>query len=112
MHGHQAGDEALAEVARAIEAEARASDHACRIGGEEFALLLPGADAGSALLVAERIRRRVQEIRAVAPITVSLGVAASDGHDERAALFARADERLYAAKATGRNRAVGVSPAR
>ena len=62
--------------------------------------------------MAERIRRRVERVRAAAPITVSLGVAASVGEDDAETLFAQADGRLYAAKEAGRNRVVGVSPAR
>ena len=59
-HGHQAGDDALVTVARVLAGEARAEDRACRIGGEEFALLLPGADDATAATVAERVRRRIQ----------------------------------------------------
>jgi diguanylate cyclase (GGDEF)-like protein len=91
---------------------ARAEDRACRVGGEEFAVLLPGADEAAAAAVAERIRASVAEARASEPLTVSLGVAATRGEQDAAALFALADERLYAAKQAGRNRVAGVSPAR
>ena len=79
-HGHQAGDDALVTVAEVLAREARAEDRACRIGGEEFALLLPGADDAAAAAVAERVRRAVETADAApAGVTVSLGVAASHG---------------------------------
>ena len=113
QHGHQAGDDALVTVGHVIARAARAEDRACRIGGEEFALLLPGADERAATIVAERLRRDVESrAPAAGPITISLGAAASRGDDGRA-LLAAADERLYAAKAAGRNRVVGeAAPAR
>ncbi len=101
-HGHQAGDDALVAVARVLAREARAEDRACRIGGEEFALLLPGADDAAAATVAERVRRAVERDAA---LTVSLGVASSHSDDARS-LVATADARLYAAKAAGRNRVI------
>ncbi len=106
QHGHQAGDDALVTVARVLAQEARAEDRACRIGGEEFALLLPGADDSTAAAVAERVRRAVESNTApVAGVTVSLGVAASRGDDPRG-LLESADARLYVAKSAGRNRVV------
>jgi diguanylate cyclase (GGDEF)-like protein len=115
-HGHQAGDDVLVAVARVLGEVARAEDRACRVGGEEFAILLPGADETASAAVAERIRAGVASAAAAEPITVSLGVAATRGEHDAAALFAQADGRLYAAKEAGRNRVVGVrsssSPAR
>jgi diguanylate cyclase (GGDEF)-like protein len=112
-HGHLAGDEALADVARVLSETARTEDRACRVGGEEFALLLPGADEASAAEVAERVRRGVEEMAGrFGPVTVSLGVTAWDAgrHGDGAGLRAAADARLYAAKAAGRNRVVGAAP--
>jgi diguanylate cyclase (GGDEF)-like protein len=111
-HGHQAGDDALASVGRVLLAEARAGDRACRIGGEEFAVVLPGADEAAAAAVAERIRRGVEGAPAQERMTVSLGVASMEGEEDAESLVARADARLYAAKAAGRNRVVAVTPAR
>ncbi len=106
-HGHQAGDLALTEVAAVIAATARTEDRACRIGGEEFALLLPGAGESEAVEVAERMRKGVQARRLpFGRVTVSIGVAVSDGSADGRALLAAADERLYAAKEGGRNRVV------
>jgi diguanylate cyclase (GGDEF)-like protein len=112
-HGHLAGDDALAEVARVLSDAARAEDRACRIGGEEFALLLPGADEASAAEVAERVRRSVEDRHGpFGQITVSLGVAAWEARRplDNAGLRAAADARLYAAKAGGRNRVVAATP--
>lgn len=107
QHGHQAGDLALAEVAAVIAAAARAEDRACRIGGEEFALLLPGAGQSDGVGVAERMRRGIHARRLpFGAVTVSIGVAASDGGVDGRALMATADERLDAAKEGGRNRVV------
>ncbi|ACL63509.1 diguanylate cyclase [Anaeromyxobacter dehalogenans 2CP-1] len=109
-HGHAAGDVALAEVARRASAALRAGDLLARIGGEELAAILPGADVAAAAEVAERVRRAVgtepvqaggQAIR----VTVSLGCAELAPDDaDGADLFARADGHLYRAKHAGRDR--------
>jgi diguanylate cyclase (GGDEF)-like protein len=91
----------------------RSSDILARIGGEEFAALLPDTDAQGAVEVAERIRAAVAaleiEADAQTPVrpTVSLGVAERVPGDDVAALLSRADDALYRAKATGRNRVAG-----
>ncbi len=113
-HGHLAGDEALTDVARVLSEAARTEDRACRVGGEEFALLLPGADETSAAEVAERVRQGVQGIAGrFGPVTVSLGVAMWDAerHDDGdgAGLRAAAAARRYAAQAAGRNRVVALA---
>ncbi|MBO0902262.1 PleD family two-component system response regulator [Jiella sonneratiae] len=108
--GHDAGDAVLREFARRLKAETRASDLACRFGGEEFAVLMPGADAATAAGVAERIRLAVSD--AAFPVdgeglavTVSAGVAVAEGPAEGAAgILKRADTALYEAKRAGRNR--------
>lgn len=100
-HGHQAGDALLREAAAAWRAEVRATDTIVRYGGEEFAVLLPDTGALAAAALAERLR-------AVVPggETCSIGVAEWEAGQDGAALVARADAALYAAKATGRNRVV------
>jgi len=107
--GHAAGDACLAAVIPPIAAELRQSDVIGRYGGEEFVVILSGADAASAHPIAERICRRVAEVRvegfgAVIHLTCSIGVAASDtlgvwGQH----LIAHADTAQYAAKRSGRN---------
>jgi len=110
--GHDAGDEALTLIAEACRERQRASDVVGRIGGEEFALLLPETDLAQAVVVAERIRAAVlarpfvMEKFAV-PLTVSIGVAAATlSMSGIGALMKAADRALYDAKAQGRNRVV------
>jgi diguanylate cyclase (GGDEF)-like protein len=111
-HGHAAGDQVLAQVARALETHARATDSVARIGGEEFLLLLPDIQKGDAYGLAERLRRAVEHepvsaARARIAATVSIGVAVVDTCDAGVrAVIARADDALYRAKAAGRNRCV------
>jgi diguanylate cyclase (GGDEF)-like protein/PAS domain S-box-containing protein len=102
--GHPAGDAVLREIARLIEAEARASDLAARYGGEEFVLILPGTDGAGAEAIAERLRRAVADaVWPRRPVTISLGVATLGPGQDGGALIARADEALYESKAAGRN---------
>jgi diguanylate cyclase (GGDEF)-like protein len=109
-HGHAAGDAVLAAVAARAAGALRAGDLLARVGGEEFLALLPGAALAAAAEAAERVRARLAEAPVVAgalslAVTVSLGCAAlEDGDAGGAALVARADARLYAAKRGGRNR--------
>jgi diguanylate cyclase (GGDEF)-like protein len=112
--GHQAGDQALKAIADCIQRSAtRAGDCAARYGGEEFAVLLPGISATEALVVAERIRRRVSALPAdPGSLTVSIGVASMTplvtmNHSE---LVEAADKALYAAKDLGRNQSMIATP--
>ncbi len=111
-HGHPAGDAAIRHVAVAIRSERRETDMAARLGGEEFALLLPGTPLAGAVRTAERIRAwlGVNEVPGLGTVTISAGVACfpEDAEDEEA-LVRVADERLYAAKAGGRNRVCAES---
>jgi diguanylate cyclase (GGDEF)-like protein len=111
-HGHQAGDEVLAEVARRLAGGVRGGDELARWGGDEFVVILPGTDKAGALRAAERLRAAVAAAPVDAagralPVTVSVGWAhwAGDTPDD---LLARADRALYKAKDAGRNT---VSPA-
>lgn len=108
-HGHQAGDEMLCLMARALRDTVRDMDLATRYGGEEFAIVLPGTDLGNGKRAAERIRRAVSEIEftfrgAVLRDTVSVGLAQATEQDDAQSLIHRADDALYAAKEGGRNR--------
>ncbi|HEX7097552.1 MAG TPA: diguanylate cyclase [Acidimicrobiales bacterium] len=108
-HGHQRGDALLRAVAHAISAAVRKDDCVYRYGGEEFSVLLPGADAATAGLVAERVRTAVRAATAGMDgdaITVSVGVAAQSAPIVASKLLAEADAALYAAKGTGRDRVV------
>lgn len=104
--GHARGDAVLKAVARCIKSVAREQDIAVRYGGEEFCLILPGADMDAAAEVAERVHEVVKHERPTGlPLTVSIGVAASeDGHDELFSIIEQADQALYDAKLSGRNR--------
>jgi diguanylate cyclase (GGDEF)-like protein len=116
VHGHNAGDEVLRRVAACGREVVRPGDTFARIGGEEFALLTPGAGAEEALLVAERLRVAVAALDVLPGrgVTVSAGLAAwpVDAVDEDA-LRRAADEALYRAKAAGKNRCelAGEAPA-
>lgn len=115
--GHLAGDACLSAVIAPIQAELRQSDAIGRYGGEEFVVILDGADAAAAEAVADRILRRVADLAVEgfgAPIrlTCSIGVAATGALDERGErLIARADAAVYAAKSFGRNRVQLAAPA-
>ena len=109
-YGHAAGDACLAAIVGPIQAELRQSDVIGRYGGEEFIVVLSGADAAAAELIAERIRLRVSEQRIVGQatpiqLTCSIGVASSHPLGVWGeALIAQADTAVYAAKRLGRNR--------
>ncbi len=114
-YGHQAGDDALRRIARAIQVVARDSDVIARYGGEEFALLAQGLDEQSATALAERIRLAVEQIAipheassCSRVVTVSVGVAHVIPHPSRSAagIVQLADQNLYRAKHEGRNRCV------
>jgi diguanylate cyclase (GGDEF)-like protein len=108
-YGHRAGDQCLRGVVGPIAGELRQGDALGRYGGEEFLILLPGASAADAEVVAERIRRRVADMPVLVSglrigLTVSLGVAAlDDGVTVPDDLIERADGALYRSKADGRN---------
>jgi diguanylate cyclase (GGDEF)-like protein len=119
-YGHHVGDAVLATVGRALEACIRNEDVVTRLGGEEFALLARVNSIDEARAFAERVRGCIQGLRIAMPstrqtigVTVSAGVAELGELDKDArdggALIALADERLYDAKAAGRNRVEGGS---
>ena len=105
--GHDTGDEVLRQLARTIREVSRIDDVPCRVGGEEFLLLLPGTAPEDATHAAERLRQLVEkmEMPPVGHITISLGVAHwPDNSPEIKTVFQQADAMLYAAKRAGRNR--------
>ena len=106
-HGHDAGDAALRFLADVLRDELRGVDTAARYGGEEFAVILPQANLDGALIVAERLRTRIEttEIPGIGHITASLGIATFPLHaNSRNQLVSTADRALYDAKHEGRNR--------
>ena len=112
-YGHDAGDTVLKEFSDRFRRYTRGVDLACRLGGEEFLIIMPDTDKGLAWQVGERVRECVasQGFR-IAPgqeisVTASVGLATWEGeHDTSEALFKRADNALYAAKRRGRNQVV------
>ncbi|NOV03885.1 sensor domain-containing diguanylate cyclase [Paenibacillus planticolens] len=108
-YGHQAGDEVLKHFAKIVTSTVRPSDVCCRFGGEEFIALIPQANAEEAYLVAERIRITLQnrDNPVGKPITVSQGIAHYSSHSDSAEeLIHLADQALYKAKESGRNRTI------
>lgn len=116
-YGHAAGDAVLKAVSRAVEPILRQSDIFGRLGGEEFGVILPDADAVAAMAVAEKLRHALLELRfpgSRPPLTVSasFGVATFDpGLDDYDSLMLKADEALYEAKRSGRNKSMPWSGA-
>jgi diguanylate cyclase (GGDEF)-like protein len=108
--GHLAGDHVLKELAGLVRRRIRREDVFARYGGEEFALLLPEVDAEGAVILAEKVRRMVEEHvfrfdGRTLPVTLSMGLSTLTAScREPAELVRMADERLYAAKEQGRNR--------
>ncbi|NND60777.1 MAG: sensor domain-containing diguanylate cyclase [Gammaproteobacteria bacterium] len=121
-YGHLAGDEVLHEVATRIATQVRVSDVAARFGGEEFVVVMPGTDSRQAAALAERIRESVSATPIAADrehaisVTVSIGVAVIEPgrqHDletQGRALIDTADEAMYEAKRSGRDRVVVAQP--
>lgn len=107
--GHEAGDKALVYAAKLIKNSIRATDTACRFGGEEFLVIAPNTDGKTAMLLAERIRNAIythqpKQLNLLRPMTVSIGIAgAARSISHWKELIKCADQALYKAKAEGRN---------
>jgi len=108
--GHDTGDRVLRELTALIQRQLRSTDWLARWGGEEFVVLLPSVRTGHATVLAENLRTAVEghvfEPNAPVPVTVSVGLALRGAGEGFEALFKRADEALYQAKRSGRNRVV------
>ncbi len=111
-HGHQVGDHVLAEVGRRLCATSRAGELVARIGGEEFAWILPQVNAAGAMAPVERARADIAGIRVagVAGITCSAGVCDLTAARDVDELQRRADRALYSAKRAGRDRVEAAAP--
>jgi diguanylate cyclase (GGDEF)-like protein len=103
--GHLAGDAVLAEIADRIRQVVRSADIPCRVGGDEFAVIVPEVEVGKARQLVGRIQRAVsaQPIARAGRVRVSAGVADIQPNDSPTSLFERGDESLYAAKHAGKN---------
>ena len=111
--GRHVGDVALQRLARLFDGGKRQIDGLARVGGEEFALILPDTDEHAAFIIAERLRcsLRAEFASDAVPVTISFGVASYPKHGETAgSLLRAADQALHVAKASGRNRTVLHSP--
>jgi len=113
--GHEVGNQALKLIANAITQNIRKLDIACRYGGEEFAIILPSTGMATANQVSERIRKTIEETPLIIPskdgditldLTISIGFSLYSGdlNDNSNKLIERADQQLYRAKQSGRNR--------
>ncbi|MES9991945.1 MAG: GGDEF domain-containing protein [Candidatus Thiodiazotropha sp.] len=110
-YGHPFGDDVIRCVAQVIDSHLRESDFTARYGGEEFVALLPECDAEGARALAEKISQVIQQSGCCfnvigLKLTVSCGIASLHGPDRDETLFKRADDALYRAKVSGRNRVV------
>ena len=115
LFGHAVGDEVLRTVAAVCQRQLRGHDLVARIGGEEFAILLPHSDLEGAEISARRLLHEIRDTRIEqldgAFVTVSIGIAALDPRDSSIqAVLERADNALYRAKSAGRDR-ISVEPA-
>lgn len=111
--GHGGGDQLLREFATLVRENVRGSDLAGRIGGEEFAILMPGVTRDSAIPVLEKLRHKteghvIHYREGVIQATVSMGVSCADGNTSIADLFRLSDDALYQAKAQGGNKIVSA----
>ncbi|HEX7173836.1 MAG TPA: diguanylate cyclase [Pyrinomonadaceae bacterium] len=111
LNGHQAGDLALEMTAQCLKATLRSADVAARYGGEEFCVLLPQTSLSEAVVIGERIRRRIErtqfphdKAQPAGNVTVSIGISAfGSGVDTPASVIYAADQALYVAKSRGKN---------
>jgi diguanylate cyclase len=114
-HGHQAGDEALVELARTARQDLRPNDALARFGGEEFVLLLPDTDRDSAVAATTRLRTLLAELPLLHAgkqirISFSAGIALRNPGESMLNLVGRADEALYRAKQAGKDRFEDAKP--
>ncbi|WP_157236089.1 GGDEF domain-containing protein [Chitiniphilus shinanonensis] len=114
VHGHPIGDLVLKTVAQTVARACRNEDNIGRVGGEEFIVLVPLADARAVRAVAEKLRQRIENLRIALPsggelrVTASFGIALSGPHADWDKLVTQADTALYEAKHSGRNRVAGL----
>ncbi|MBN2817140.1 MAG: GGDEF domain-containing protein [Campylobacterales bacterium] len=105
-YGHDVGDKVLIEFSTLIRSSLREGDVFARVGGEEFAILLPLTTKDKAYVLAQKLREVVQDSKGIAPITMSAGLVQYEKGDDEKLIFKRADAVLYKAKEGGRNKVV------
>ena len=106
VYGHDVGDKVLVEYTRLISASIRNEDIFCRIGGEEFIIIVPQIGADDATKMVNKLREIIEEHKKVVAITMSFGVTQMRSDDDFNTLFKRVDMALYKAKESGRNKVV------
>ena len=112
-YGHQAGDRVLQALAEILGNSVRRVDFVARYGGEEFIVIIPNTSIAGAMNLAEKIRRQVEKMRfhhngRQVDVTISCGLAEARSGDSVENLFKRADDALYQAKKSGRNRCIAA----
>jgi len=105
-HGHNVGDEVLVEYSKLIKSYLRDVDVFCRIGGEEFMIILPYATEEDAQIIAEKLRQEIETHKQILALTMSFGVTQYIKGESEEFLYKRVDSALYEAKESGRNRVV------
>ncbi len=105
-HGHSVGDKVLIHLSKSISSSLREGDSLCRIGGEEFMIILPHTKKEDAIKIAEKLRVMVANDREILPITISIGVTQYVSGEAEKYLYARVDKALYSAKENGRNQVI------
>ncbi len=105
-YGHDVGDEILISYSKLIASLIRKEDKLCRVGGEEFMIILPYLKLKNATELAEKLRKTVEQSKEVTPITISFGVVQYIQGETKEQLYKRLDDALYRAKEEGRNRVV------
>lgn len=110
IYGHDAGDQVLGKLVEQVLSLIRKVDIFARWGGKEFGILLPKTNKEEAVILAERIRQHIEayEFDHLQHITISLGLSFLEKDDTRESLVKRADDALYQAKQSGRNRVIAL----
>ena len=108
MHGHSVGDEVLVHISKLVSNSLREGDSLCRIGGEEFIIILPHTKKENAIKIAEKLRMMIADDREILSITISIGVTQHISNETKEHLYARVDKALYNAKRSGRNQVVSI----
>ncbi len=112
-YGHSAGDQILKEIALILKTFLRGNNIPARVGGEEFAVLIPGTTTEEAIKIAERIRNIIETRNFTIPqgeikVTASFGITSTKENDTNQTIYKRADEALYRAKQKGKNKVVVI----
>lgn len=107
-YGHYAGDQVLVGITQLVQHAIRQYDIFGRLGGEEFAILLPEINETKAIELCERIRYIIEKSRLnrKIPITISIGICMMDEYDDQHSMYQKADDAMYKAKKTGKNKVI------